>query len=266
MKQEASMGRRPITRADEGEVRRRVAPRGYTVAVDNGEDGHVWIAGFWGDGPDRETRAALAPVGIFPGPDGWEIEDSPAVKVGDLFRSKQSGKTWTVGRYLVTDALWEIRCSDGGMIYEPERDLLDRARRDSNKALRDEAARRKAQARGETANEKAQRHHAERSARFYNDRDGRRCLYAQGTAADLAALEAAIDRSVDRRYRSTGPTGRREGRDRYAFDALTALAADEARAQTLAAQHAVARANAEAALPAALPGGAQDEAVPATYR
>ena len=49
-------------------------------------------------------------------------------------------------------------------------------------------------------------------------------------------------------------------------DALTALAADEARAQTLAAQHAVARANAEAALPAALPGGAQDEAVPATYR
>ncbi|MEI2652091.1 MAG: hypothetical protein V9G12_08035 [Microthrixaceae bacterium] len=92
-----------------------------------------------------------------------------------------------------------------------ERDLLDRARRDSNKALRDEAARRKAQARGETANEKAQRHHAERSARFYNDRDGRRCLYAQGTAADLAALEAAIDRSVDRRYRSTGPTGRRAG-------------------------------------------------------
>ena len=64
MKQEASMGRRPITRADEGEVRRRVAPRGYTVAVDNGEDGHVWIAGFWGDGPD-----------------GWEIEDARPVAV-----------------------------------------------------------------------------------------------------------------------------------------------------------------------------------------
>lgn len=105
-----------------------------------------------------------------------------------------------------------------------EGDLLERARRDSNKALRDEAARRKAQARGESANEKAQRHRAERSARFYNDRDGRRCLYAQGTAADLAALEAAIDRAVDRRYRDTGSTGRREGRDRYAFDALTALA------------------------------------------
>jgi len=70
-------------------------------------------------------------------------------------------------------------------------------------------------------------------------------------AAARAPLDAAIELDPERTaYR----------------DALTALAADEARAQTLAAQHAVARANAEAALPAALPGGAQDEAVPATYR
>lgn len=71
-------------------------------------------------------------------------------------------------------------------------------------------------------------------------------------AAARAPLDAAIELDPERSaYR----------------DARSSLDADEARAQALAAQHAVARANAEVAVPpATAPPAAQDGAVPATYR
>ena len=86
MNEEANMGRRPITRADEGEVRRRVEQcggasdrlrlidqrGGIVLAVDR--PGERWFIP-----ADQGEAARLATVGIFPGPDGWVIEVAPPV-------------------------------------------------------------------------------------------------------------------------------------------------------------------------------------------
>lgn len=131
------MTRREIRRDEETSIRAWAA-----MAI---EASSVEVVGFYWNrlgslrsiavrsGPESERDitqheiAALAAVGIHPGADGWEIEEAPAVKVGDLFRSRKSGETWTVERWLTTDALWAIRCADGGTLYMTESDLLDPA-------------------------------------------------------------------------------------------------------------------------------------------
>ena len=63
--------RRAITRADEDEVRRRVAPLGYPVSVDAFGVLHI----------DRFVTKDLATAGIFPGRDGWEIEEAESAAI-----------------------------------------------------------------------------------------------------------------------------------------------------------------------------------------
>ena len=99
MNEEANMTRRAITRADEDEVRRRVAKAGfgYTPSV-TWDDlfNEVRIAQWNATSAPVSIAHKLTTVGIFPGPDGWEIEDAPAVKVGDMLRSLLTGRTYRV--------------------------------------------------------------------------------------------------------------------------------------------------------------------------
>lgn len=104
---------------------------------------------------------------------------------------------------------------------EAERALCDRAEIDSNKGLRDEAARRKAQR--ENSDARAARHHRERRARTYRDSDGKTHLHVEGPTATLARWIAELEHETDRHFRAARREGRREGRDAYAFDALLTL-------------------------------------------
>ena len=104
-----------------------------------------------------------------------------------------------------------------------ENDLLDLARRDSLRRLRDEAARRKAQA-DTDPDAKQRRIHRKRSLRTWVGPDGAWHLHATGTIADGATIGAEMERWADRRFRRARHTSQREPRDAYAFDGLADLA------------------------------------------
>lgn len=104
-----------------------------------------------------------------------------------------------------------------------EHDLLDTAQTDSTKNLKDQAARRKAQARSDDAEETARRHHRERKASAWRGADGKYNFGLEGPIAATAAFNAAWEREIDRQYRTAQKAGRREPRDAYAFDAFLAL-------------------------------------------
>ncbi|MFN8052380.1 MAG: hypothetical protein U0Q22_13120 [Acidimicrobiales bacterium] len=105
-----------------------------------------------------------------------------------------------------------------------ERGLLDRARRESFKHLRDEAAREKA--RGMPDPEERQRRiHRQRSCRTYLDADGAMNLVARGTAASMSGLCAELERLTRRRFEQAWARGEREPHDAHRYDALCELAA-----------------------------------------
>ena len=103
---------------------------------------------------------------------------------------------------------------------DAERDLLDRAQRDSLRRTRQEAERRKAEVRSEA--EKAEREarvRNERSARFWYS-NGAGHLEVRGPVAEMKELEQRIQREVDRKFRANRAPARRSSRANYAFDAL----------------------------------------------
>ena len=103
---------------------------------------------------------------------------------------------------------------------DAERDLLDRAQRDSLRRTRQEAERRKAEVRSEA--EKAEREarvRRERSARFWFS-GGAGNLQVTGPVADIKELEQLIQREVDRKFRAHRTEAKRGSRANYAFDAV----------------------------------------------
>lgn len=102
-----------------------------------------------------------------------------------------------------------------------EQDLLDLAKKETTKNLRDEAARRKAAATDDASRDR--RIHRERSKRDWIDRDGAWNLALRGTTADGARFTEALRPFIEQAFR----TGRADGvRDTFAnreYDAVLAL-------------------------------------------
>ena len=106
---------------------------------------------------------------------------------------------------------------------DAENDLLEQAQRDSLRRTRQEAERRKAEARSEEEKaERDRRVRRERNLRFWYG-NGAGHAEVRGPVADVKALEALIQREVDRAFRANREPARREGRGAYAFDALMNL-------------------------------------------
>jgi uncharacterized protein DUF222 len=105
---------------------------------------------------------------------------------------------------------------------ETEDELVGKAKNSPLSKTRDECNR--AKARGEDAEERAKRCHANRKAFLSRERDGMVTLNATGPVAEMAKLRAAFDKRTDQifRARNRAKTGY-EPRDRYAFDALIEL-------------------------------------------
>ena len=119
---------------------------------------------------------------------------------------------------------------------QAEQDLIRRAQRDSHRGLRQEAARRKAQA-DPDPEAKARRHHRERRAWCCVDEEGRFNLQAQGPVSLGGAFQARLERETDRLFRAARAEGRHEPREAYMFDALMALADDTPEASRVAPKH-----------------------------
>ncbi|MFN8052929.1 MAG: hypothetical protein U0Q22_15900 [Acidimicrobiales bacterium] len=117
-----------------------------------------------------------------------------------------------------------------------ERDLLDRARRESLKGLREEAERRKAQAERDPE-AKRRRIHRERSVRSWV-KGGVWHLFARGPVDLGAEVQQTIERLVDERYRHPAPEAEREPREAYAFDGLVELSRLAARGGSFAGRSA----------------------------
>lgn len=101
---------------------------------------------------------------------------------------------------------------------DAEADLLELARRESNKGLADEALRRKAEVEDQDA--KQRRIHNERSVRCWTDRHGVWNLLARGTVLDGAAIERALEAGVTEQFRAEREVevGERRTRDQHLFD------------------------------------------------
>lgn len=121
--------------------------------------------------------------------------------------------------------------SDAALVNpDAERDLLDTARRESLRGLKDEAARRKAEV--EDLEHRAERIRRKRSCRAWVDRDGAWNLHALGPVEGGSAFEVAWNRLVAEQFEAARIAGRREGRDQYAFDALMEMGARPGRVGT----------------------------------
>lgn len=113
-----------------------------------------------------------------------------------------------------------------------EADLLDLAERESLRQMREEAARRKAQAESDEAKRKRERRiHRERRVRTYT-KDGAGHLHAVGPLAAIADIARALNDAVDRTFRERRDVKDREGADAYRFDALRDLTCVRAMAGT----------------------------------
>ena len=171
----------------------------------------------------------------------WAAEGHPSV---EDWIAKQTGSTVGAAKDQVTTSerldqlpttaermrAGDVSSEQAGIVADAatlnpaaEDDLLTTAQQDSTKNLKDQAARRKAEARGESANERAKRQHRERRASAWRGSDGTYNFRLEGPVAATAAFNARWEREIDRQYRAAQSTGRREGRDAYAFDAFIAL-------------------------------------------
>lgn len=104
-----------------------------------------------------------------------------------------------------------------------ERTLVEAARRDSFKELKDRSLR--AKAAGDRDPETTQRRiHRNRSLREFTDSEGGWNLHARGTAADGAKIHAALAPVIEELFAEGRSTGVRETPDARAFDALVAVA------------------------------------------
>ncbi|HEV3352321.1 MAG TPA: hypothetical protein VG076_05330 [Acidimicrobiales bacterium] len=115
-----------------------------------------------------------------------------------------------------------------------EDDLLHMADRGASlQELRDEAARRKAQA--QDPEEAHRRIHAERHARSWTGPDGAWNFGARGTADAGATFMGALRARADALFKKARAEGRHEPAEAYLFDALMSLAADDTRTDAKAA-------------------------------
>ncbi|MFN8050858.1 MAG: hypothetical protein U0Q22_05455 [Acidimicrobiales bacterium] len=108
-----------------------------------------------------------------------------------------------------------------------ERDLLDLSRRESLRHMREEAARRKAQAERD-AGERERKVRERRSARWWV-KDGEWNFRASGPLVAGADIERALGRRISELFKER--RNDRESRDNYAFDALHDLTAGERAAE-----------------------------------
>ena len=104
-----------------------------------------------------------------------------------------------------------------------ERELLDRAQRDSVKNLKEECGRRKAAA-DPDPEARHRRIHRGRRCGSWTGSDGAWNLSARGTVAAGATVAQALERLIDERFTAARKLGLREPREAYAFDALVELA------------------------------------------
>jgi hypothetical protein len=105
---------------------------------------------------------------------------------------------------------------------DAEEDLLDAAGKKSHAELKDECARKKAAADPNPDATEA-RIRAKRCLRRYTDAEGAAHLHATGTKADMAKIDAALSREVDKVFNQKRVEGVREPYDAYLFDALITL-------------------------------------------
>src|SRR5690606_13970761 len=104
-----------------------------------------------------------------------------------------------------------------------EQGLLHTAARASLARLRDEAARRRAEA-DPDPEARRRRIHAARRLRRWTGPDGTWNLAASGTPDAGSRINAALDPLIDQYFHHARRQGRREDREAYAFDALVQLA------------------------------------------
>ena len=102
-----------------------------------------------------------------------------------------------------------------------EKDLLDQAERDSLKNLRDEAARRKAEA--EDLEAKRKRIHNARRARVWIGRDGAWNFQATGPIELGSRFQQQWERFTNAHFHHHRSTGNHQSHDNNAFDAFLAL-------------------------------------------
>jgi len=148
----------------------------------------------------------------------WEANRQlgTARKAEDLPKTKEAMKKGKISPDQA-DAVADAATADPAA----EQDLLDLAERDTNKNLKEEAARRKAAATDRETRDR--RIHRDRSHRSSIDRDGAWNLHVRGTAADGARYAEAhrpLEEQAFRTHRSDGV------RDTYAnrsYDAFMAL-------------------------------------------
>ena len=103
-----------------------------------------------------------------------------------------------------------------------EDDLLDQAKRDSLKNLKDEAARRKAEV--EDIEERERRLHRKRYVRQWTDKEGAWNLRARGPLPSGSEFMAVLEGLIDQQFKKARKAGIRGTRDNYAYDALMDLA------------------------------------------
>ena len=103
-----------------------------------------------------------------------------------------------------------------------EDDLLDQAKRDSLKNLKDEAARRKAEV--EDIEERERRLHRKRYVRQWTDKEGAWNLRARGPLPTGSEFMAELEGLIDQQFKKNRKSGVRGTRDNYAYDALMDLA------------------------------------------
>ena len=106
---------------------------------------------------------------------------------------------------------------------EAEQALLDAAKKQSLKELKDEAARRKAEV--EDMEKRERRIHKGRYVRTWTDSHGAWNLHAKGTIPDGADFLSVLERLIDQQFKQARKNGVRGTRDNYAFDALMNMAA-----------------------------------------
>ena len=103
-----------------------------------------------------------------------------------------------------------------------EDDLLNQAKRDSLKNLKDEAARRKAEV--EDIEERERRLHRKRYVRQWTDKEGAWNLRARGPIPTGSEFMAVLEGLIDQQFKKARKSGVRGTRDNYAYDALMDLA------------------------------------------
>ncbi len=124
----------------------------------------------------------------------------------------------------------EVSASQGALIADAAKanpgaqcDLIQSARRDSFKELRDRAHRVKAAA-DPSPEETQRRIHEARRLREFVDAEGAWNLHMRGTVADGAKVHAALQPVIEGRFRTGRSAGTRESGEARAFDALVHLA------------------------------------------